>query len=126
MSIAPSVPHVLDTTGSFQPMPLLDPTSEQVGSLAADRYQEDQDAVRILMAVPGLDTDKTRVAVENGNLRVSGDREAVSADGTAATSEHFEKTVSLNKDDLDVQNMEARLYDKTLVVGIPKKGSTTA
>ena len=125
MSLSPSVPHVLDNFGSFQPMALFDPTREDLTSLHADRYEEDESAVRFLIEAPsGLMPQETRVAVQNGQLYVSGARHTVSEDGTTESQEQFQKTISLNDQALQLNKMDAKLYGHTLIVGIPKKKDT--
>lgn len=122
MSLTPSTPRLVDNFGSVQPMALTT-TSENVTSLdKADQYDDDEDAVRFYVtAPPGVVPQETHVSVDNGLLRVKGDRHAVSDDGRASTDQHFEKTFTINQDALNVENMKTRLDSKTLVIEIPKK-----
>jgi hypothetical protein len=126
MSLVNSVPHVLDPTGTYQPIALFDPTREDLTTLNEDRYHEDESKVRFILDAPtGLMPQKTKVAVQQGKLMVAGERHEVSDDGTAETHEDFKKVISLgNEDGLDLPKIGATLYGHTIVVEIPKKTDT--
>ena len=120
-----TVPHVLDSFGTYKPLTFFDRNSNDLNALNADYYEEDENQVRFLIGAPGLVPDNAKVAVQDGYLNVSGTRHAKSEDGTAESSESFEKTISLDQSALDLEHMNAKIFDRTLVVNIPKKGATS-
>jgi len=120
-----TVPQVLDPSGAYKPLAFFDSSRNELNTLNSDYYQEDQNQVRFLIGAPGLAPDNAKVAVQDGQLHVSGTRHTKSEDGTAESHEQFEKTISLDQSALDVQKMNAKIFDRTLVVDIPKKGATT-
>mmetsp|Transcript_14553 Transcript_14553/g.27648 ORF Transcript_14553/g.27648 Transcript_14553/m.27648 type:complete len:129 (-) Transcript_14553:84-470(-) len=118
-----TAPHVLDSFGTYKPLNVFDRNRNDLNALNSDYYEEDENQVRFLIGAPGLVPDNAKVSVQDNYLHVSGTRHSKSEDGTTESSEHFEKTISLDQSALDVEHMNAKIFDRTLLVNIPKKGA---
>ncbi|MCU0624143.1 MAG: Hsp20/alpha crystallin family protein [Gemmatimonadaceae bacterium] len=84
---------------------------------AADRYV-------ISLDLPGVPADKLQVVAEQGRLRVSGERPALSAEGTAHVAERrygaFERSFRL-PEAVDAGKIEATVADGVLTITLPKR-----
>ena len=101
------------------------PTTEQDLRIFVPSMEtfESEDAMRILLDIPGLDPNSISLQSDAGELVVQGLVGVLGVDlnssGLRPCTRNFRESFQLNAD-LDDQNIEADFYDGTLQITIPR------